>query len=175
MCLTTIIRSSKKTWSGSENFQKGQNSHENRNRTHANEILPDHIRRGPDPDHGLRALHKPGGDAVSGNIYIPDNWVVIKFGGDDPHYRVLGGWSGGYIDGDSWRMNSGIVRVEDVLHTHTFNFHGSTGSCYECNKIAYGLRINNTHVWGQLVEIHGDKVELMPEDTDWMKIDWIIK
>ena len=22
-------------------------------------------------------------------MYNPDNWVVIKIGGDDPHYRVL--------------------------------------------------------------------------------------
>ena len=28
--------------------------------------------------------------------YTPDNWVVIKIKGDDPHYRVLAGWSGGY-------------------------------------------------------------------------------
>lgn len=44
--------------------------------------------------------------------YTPDNWVVIKFGGSDPHYRVLAGWSGGYTTGDSWRMNSGIVQHE---------------------------------------------------------------
>jgi len=47
-------------------------------------------------------------------MYNPDNWVVIKMNGDDPHYRVLAGWSGGYLDGDSWRMNSGITRVEDA-------------------------------------------------------------
>jgi hypothetical protein len=23
-----------------------------------------------------------------------DNWVVIKMKGDEPHYRVLAGWSG---------------------------------------------------------------------------------
>ena len=44
--------------------------------------------------------------------YTPDNWVVIKMDGDEPHYRVLAGWSGGYLDGNSWKMNSGIVRVE---------------------------------------------------------------
>jgi len=24
-------------------------------------------------------------------------------------------------------------------------------------------------------ELHGDKVEMMPEDTDWLTMDWIIK
>ena len=46
-------------------------------------------------------------------IYNCDNWVIIKFNGDDPHYRVLAGTSGGYTTGDSWRMNSGIVEVNE--------------------------------------------------------------
>ena len=28
---------------------------------------------------------------------------------------------------------------------------------------------------GKEDKIHGDKVEMMPEDTDWMNMDWIIK
>ena len=105
--------------------------------------------------------------------YTPDNWVVIKFKGDDPHYRVLAGWSGGYMDGSSWRMNSGIVRVEE--DQHYFNFYGSTGSCYECNKQSYCLRMNNAHIWAQIQEQLGDKVDIMPEDTDWLNLDWFIK
>jgi hypothetical protein len=105
--------------------------------------------------------------------YFPDNWVVIKLKGDDPHYRILAGWSGGYATGDSWRMNSGIVRVEE--DEHYFRFYGSSGSCYSCNKKAYGLRMNNAYIWSALEERHGDKVEMMPEDTDWLNTDWIIK
>jgi len=37
------------------------------------------------------------------------------------------------------------------------------------------LKINNAHIWAKLQELHGNKVELMPEDTDWMTIDWIIE
>ena len=105
--------------------------------------------------------------------YWPDNWVVIKLKGDDPHYRVLAGWSGGYTIGDSWRMNSGITKVTE--DDSSYHFSGSSGSTYSCGKQAYGLRMNNAYVWNQLQERHGDKVELMPEDTDWMNIDWIIK
>ena len=105
--------------------------------------------------------------------YNPDNWVIIKMKGDDPHYRVLGGWSGGYLDGDSWRMNSGITRVDDA--DEDWFFYGSSGSVYRCNKRSYTLRMNNAHVWTQLQELHGDKVEMMPEDTDWLSMDWIIK
>ena len=105
--------------------------------------------------------------------YKPDNWVIIKLKGDDPHYRVLAGWSGGYLDGDSWRMNSGITRVDEV--DNCFYFYGSSGSCYQCHKESYTLRMNNAHIWAQIQELHGDVVELMPEDTDWHSVDWIIK
>jgi hypothetical protein len=104
--------------------------------------------------------------------YFPDNWVVIKFKGDDPHYRILAGWSGGYTTGNSWRMNSGIISVD--ADQESFMFKGSTGSVYTCHKESYCLRMNNAHVWDQLENLHGDKVELMPEDTDWLNMDWII-
>ena len=114
--------------------------------------------------------------------YMPDNWVIIKLKGDTPHYRVLGGWSGGYLTGDSWRMNSGIVRVEEDTikynedySTHVYKFYGSSGSCYICGKNTYGLRMNNVGVWNELEKKNGDKVELMPEETDWLNMDWIIK
>jgi hypothetical protein len=104
--------------------------------------------------------------------YTPDNWVVIKFAGLDPHYRVLAGWSGGYIDGDSWKMNSGITRVE-VVGDH-YHFIGSSQSVYVCHKHSYCLRGNNAHVWEQLQNSHGDLVTMMDEDTDWSRLDWII-
>ena len=105
--------------------------------------------------------------------YTCDNWVVIKFKGDDPHYRVLVGWSGGYTTSDHWRVNSGITKVtEDDM---CYYFSGSSGSTYRCGKKSYMLRMNNVHGWDQLQRLHGDKVEMMPEDTDWMNLDWIIK
>ena len=105
--------------------------------------------------------------------YNPDNWVVIKMDGDDPHYRVLAGWSGGYLDGDSWKINSGIARVEDA--GDRYKFYGSSGSCYSCGKESYCIRMNNAHIWAQLQELHGDKVKMLDEDTDWMNTDWIIE
>lgn len=107
------------------------------------------------------------------NNYTPDNWVIIKIKGDDPHYKVLGGWSGGYTAGSSWRMNSGIVECRE--NKDCYYFVGSSGSIYCCGKDSYTLRMNNAHIWAKLQELHGDKVELMPEDTNWMSMDWVIK
>ena len=47
------------------------------------------------------------------NTYNPDNWVIVHIGGTDPHYRVLCGWHGGYLNGDSWKLSSGIEGVSD--------------------------------------------------------------
>jgi hypothetical protein len=102
-------------------------------------------------------------------MYEPDNWVVIKVKGKDPHYRVLAGWSGGYLDGDSWRMNSGITKIEE--DDKAYYFSGSSGSTYRCGKQSYGLRMNNAYVWDSLVDRHGDMVEMLPEDTNWMEIE----
>tara|TARA_B110000908_G_scaffold125991_1_gene147766 strand:+ start:192 stop:530 length:339 start_codon:yes stop_codon:yes gene_type:complete len=100
-----------------------------------------------------------------------DNWVIVKSPPiPDPHYRVLVGTSGGYLDGDSWRMNSGIVRVDES--DEFFYIYGSSGSCYQCNKKAYMVRKNSAYILDQLKDRGW---ELMPEDTDWINMDWIIK
>ena len=100
------------------------------------------------------------------NEYTPDNWVVLKMNHEsETLYKVLAGWSGGYLSGDSWRMNSGISEItEDGDY---LLFHGYSGSVYRCYKKSYGLRMNNAGAYNQLKERFGDAVELMPEDTDW--------
>ena len=105
--------------------------------------------------------------------YIPDNWVILRIKGSDPHYKVLAGWSGSYLNGTSWRLNSGIIRVE--IADDYYNFYGSSGSCYKCHKNSYSLRLNNAYIWNQLSEKFGADIELMDETTDWVTVDWIIK
>ena len=65
--------------------------------------------------------------------YTPHAWCLVKHGDD---MRVLGSWRGGYADGDSWRLNSGIVGVDD--NGDDWVFHGNSGSAYRCRKGAYG-------------------------------------
>jgi hypothetical protein len=35
--------------------------------------------------------------------------------------------------------------------------------------------MNNAHIWSRLQDEYGGEVEMMPEDTDWMNMDWIIE
>jgi len=117
--------------------------------------------------------------------YKVDNWVIIKFNGVEPHYRVLSGKSGGYLDGSSWCMESGIISVKsrtdhyvslgEKIEIFLYEFFSTSGSCYTCNKESYGIKMNNAYVWDKLKKIYGDEVELMNEDTDWLDIDWLIK
>lgn len=64
----------------------------------------------------------------------PDQWSIIKI---DDIYKVFGSWSGGYLDGDSWRLNSGIDRIEE--DGDYWLFYGYSGSCYRCHKRTYGI------------------------------------
>ena len=74
-----------------------------------------------------------------GNQYQPDLWVVveIKQEGKDPWHRILGSWYGGYLNGDSWRLSSGITRV--VEHDRYYQVHNESGSIYTCMKGAEGM------------------------------------
>lgn len=111
-----------------------------------------------------------------GDNYTPDSWVVLKINNPkDPHYRVLGGWSGGYLDGDSWRLNSGITRHE--FDGDYWYFYGSSGSCYKCYVDSYRMSSIMVGIYKQLVDKCGEDVIQLVEDQEWNKKgwDWIIK
>lgn len=72
--------------------------------------------------------------------YKPDRWVILKINTDKGVlYKVMGGWFGGYLGSDNWRINSGITKVE--IEGDVYKFHGSSGSVYICNKNNYGLTV----------------------------------
>ena len=105
--------------------------------------------------------------------YLPDSWVVLKVKegkGTFPFYKVLAGWSGSYLYGDSWRMNSGITLVFE--RENTVDFYGESGSMYHCHKGAYGLKMSTAGIYNQLIEKQefGGQIQMMPEDTDWSKL-----
>jgi len=65
------------------------------------------------------------------NMYTPDNWVKIKLPDINEH-KIVAGWSGGYLDGDSWKINSGIKKEEE--HEDYIDYIGYSGSIYRCYK-----------------------------------------
>ena len=101
--------------------------------------------------------------------YTPHNWVVLKISNEGKeYYKVLAGWDSSFDM--SWRMNSGITRVEkdeDYLL-----FHGFSGSVYRCHERDCNLSNITLDIYEQLVERFGEAVKLMSEDTNWLNIDY---
>jgi len=72
------------------------------------------------------------------SVYTPDRWVVLELSNDKQFARkVFAGWRGGYLDGDSWKLNSGITETRDT--GEWFEFDGYSGSTYRCHKEFYGM------------------------------------
>lgn len=83
--------------------------------------------------------------------YHPDNWVIVKFESTDAtFYKVLAGWHGGFAYGDSWRMNSGISKVEE--NDGVYSFFGSSGSVYVCHKNSERFSMMTSEIFQNLIE-----------------------
>lgn len=69
---------------------------------------------------------------MSNNVYTPDKWVVLtlKYKGKD-YRKVFAGWRGGYAQGDSWKLSSGVVSEEEFPNRIEYtNYSGSVYVCY---------------------------------------------
>ena len=108
------------------------------------------------------------------SFYQPEEWIIVKIGGDTPHYRVFGSWRGGYLSGDSWRMNSGIKSVE--IEGDYYLFKGQSGSTYRCHKKTYGIRSPYNHAVLTDYEKQGKGKLFKPliKIPKVMKMDWLI-
>lgn len=93
---------------------------------------------------------------------VPNKWVIFKCNnGSD--YKVFGMWSGGYLDGDSWRANSCIKKVEEK--DDHYLFHGFSGSIYWCHKEAYGVTAYGASI------LASQNIEYLTEE-EFKNLDW---
>lgn len=107
--------------------------------------------------------------------YSPGRWKVIKLTNPNKeiHYRVFGTWGGSYLHGQSWRINSGIDRVTE--DENNYYFEGYSGSIYICHKKTYGFFGYGLSILSQMMEDSkplGIIMEIMPEDTNWLELDY---
>ena len=91
----------------------------------------------------------------------PDCWVILKI--DDEtygvFYKILAGWSGGYLHGNSWRMISGVKDYRENLEEGYVDFFGFSGSQYRCPLDYECLRMSTAGVFSKLKEEFEDKVD----------------
>jgi hypothetical protein len=65
--------------------------------------------------------------------YYPDVWQPIEITVDSEKYiRIMAGWYGGYLNGDSWKLSSEVENIEKTDHGYIFS--NASGSKYYCNK-----------------------------------------
>lgn len=104
-------------------------------------------------------------------MYTPEEWELVKIGGTDPHWRVFGGWRGGFADGDRWKLNSGIMSAE-LDDDGYWLFHGYSGSTYRCHPNGYGIR--GTWLRGVLEHLCSPEshMTLIPNLPDIASIKW---
>lgn len=83
----------------------------------------------------------------------PDRWVVLEITNEEGVFRkVLSGWQGGYLDGDSWRMSSVIVNETEMKHYNEYTT--DSGSVYKCLHANEGLTSQTRNILEQLREKH---------------------
>ena len=109
--------------------------------------------------------------------YNPDYWQVVKLTNSEgeSHFRVFATWVGGYVNGDSWKLNSGITKCE--REGKFLNFHGSSGSIYSVPDSDHCYR-NSGYTGGVLHNLiekskaNGVTVELMPYSMNWVEMNY---
>src|SRR6056300_1495683 len=89
----------------------------------------------------------------------PDAWVIVEVNHEGEQFqKIISGWSGGYLDGDSWRMSSRIKEMNINIDQDYITVETDSGSVYNLRKEYQGLRMSNAGIYNQLKERFGDAV-----------------
>ena len=92
----------------------------------------------------------------------PNAWVIIEVNYEGKQFqKILSGWSGSYLYGDSWRMSSPIKNLHIDIDSEWITATTESGSTYRLLKESQGLRMSNAGVWNELKEKFGDAVEIV--------------
>lgn len=92
----------------------------------------------------------------------PDAWVIIEVKTPAGQFqKILSGWSGSYLYGDSWRMSSPMKELNIKVDEDHFIVETGSGSTYKLFKSRQGLRMSNASIYNQLKEKFGDMLEIV--------------
>ena len=94
---------------------------------------------------------------------IPDQWVILQL--PDNNYKVLAIWLGSYLQGDSWKVNSGITHI--IADEEYYYIYGYSGSCYKCNKLSYGITSSyGLHILNMIITQTNNEIQLIDNITE---------
>lgn len=112
---------------------------------------------------------------MSNRLYTPDRWVIVKIQaeGQGPYYRVFAGWYGGFTQGDSWKLSSGIEKSVDK--GDYYEFYNTSGSIYKCWKGEKdGVRTGDLGMSGYMMSIYNSyREQCEAEKVSFEAIDYI--
>ena len=93
---------------------------------------------------------------------FPDSWVLLEINHNGEQLqKILAGWSGSYLYGDSWRMSSPIAELDIKINSKWITATTESGSTYNLSKHHQGLRMSIAGVYNQLKEKFGDSMEIV--------------
>jgi len=100
----------------------------------------------------------------------PERWVILEIKyNDEIFYKVFATWAGGYLGSDSYRVNSGIAKIEQ--DDDYYYFIGFSDSCYKCRKKAYGvITLYGKGVLAEILEKGAGKIIVLEDREDWTKL-----
>ena len=94
--------------------------------------------------------------------------------GSETIYKILAGWSGSYMHGSSWKLNSGCTNVK--VEGDYYLFNGYSGSIYKCHKDSYGLTGHTAQILqsfqNNTLNDTVTRLEVMDENTNWMELNY---
>lgn len=100
------------------------------------------------------------------STYTPDKWLVVKITSSSGSIdKVFANWYGGYLNGDSWKLSSGIT--ETVEFEDRFEYTNYSGSLYICYKGREGVNNYGASVLQGLTEditTAGGTLEILTKD-----------
>ena len=92
----------------------------------------------------------------------PDSWVIIEVNHEGEQFqKILSGWSGSYLYGDSWRLSSKIKEMNIDIDSDKIVVYTESGSWYNLYKSYQGLQMSNAGIYNELKEKYGDNVEIV--------------
>jgi hypothetical protein len=101
--------------------------------------------------------------------YYPDKWVLVEI--DSTKHgkitKVLASWYGGYMNGDSWKLSSGVNKITKT--DSGYEFLNDSGSVYFCHKEGYGMSGYTHSIYANFVEQikeanDGSTIRILDED-----------
>ena len=111
------------------------------------------------------------------NDYTPSCWVIVKFTSPEHGviYKVLAGGGGGYLHGYTWKLSSGINKVEQYFDKEGkkgYIIHNFSGSRYFCHEDRHGLRMSIAWKYNDFKQKLGDQMEDYDDLWNITTHDW---